>query len=353
MNMSFVHAEYLLALGVVLPAVFLVAWAGFRAKAAARARYGETRLIDRFTRRLTLASHLVGASLWAAIAALLVVAAAGPTLPEAPDQVRAGTMQVIIVMDVSRSSGAEDYRGVMPGSPAGSTVADGPSGSRVEMMKYQISRIMKTIPGNQLGVVTYTGEGFEQAPLTDDFPALEFVVQRFVKVGSAPGGGSDFARGLRVALNAFNADKAPNKQRVIVLFSDGGFTGDGPELQQVLADMAKENIKLIVVGVGGYTPAEIPVYDGKVFKGYFQKGGKVVTTTIDEGPLRQLAAATGAEYHYLAPGQTDLNIRWVSSLGGTKTEPRVAHIYPYFLGAALVLLIVLSLSGFSRKRDVL
>jgi hypothetical protein len=351
--MNFMHAEYLLALGVILPAVFLLAWAGFRAKLAARQRYGETRLVDRYTRRVTLAKHMVGAALWAATAALLVVAAAGPTLPETPDQVRAGTMQVIVVLDVSKSSGAEDYRGKMPGSPAGSAPSDGPSGARIDMAKYQILQIMQSISGNELGVVTYQGEGFAQSDLTTDFTALKFVVQHFVKVGSAPGGGSDFARGLKTAVEAFKRDEAPNKERVIVLFSDGGFTGDSAELAEVLALMKKENIKLVIVGTGGTTPTPIPVYDGRVFKGYLQKEGTVVTTTIEEGPLRQVAAYTGAEYHYLAPGQTDLNIHWANTLGGSRTEPRVAHVYPYFVGAALVLLVLLSLSGLSRKRDVL
>lgn len=350
--MNFVHAEYLLALGVVLPAVFLIAWAGFRAKLSARQRYGEARLVDRYTRRLTLTKHMVGSAIWAGFAALLVVAAAGPTLPESPDQVRAGTMQVIGVMDVSKSAGAEDYRGLMPGSPAGSTPGDGPSGNRVDMTVYQIQQIMGSISGNELGIVTYQGEGFAQADLSTDFTALRFVLKNFVKVGSAPGNGSDIARGLRTALETFKRDDAPNKTRVIVLFSDGGYTGDQQELAKVLADLKEAGIKLIVVGVGGTTPAPIPVYDGKVFKGYMQKDGTVVTTTIEQGPLQQIADYFDAEYRYLAPGQTDLNIRWVTSLGGSRTEPRVAHVYPYFLGAALLLLIVLSLSGLSRKRDV-
>lgn len=356
MSMSFMHAEYLLSLVVVLPLVFLLAFAGFRAKAAARARYGESRLVDRFTRRRTLASHLIGASAWAAVVALLVVAAAKPTLPEAPDQVRAGTMQVVVVMDVSKSSAAEDYRGQMPGSPAGSTVADGPSGSRLDMSKYQTERIMQTIAGNELGIVTYSGEGFSQADLSSDFTALRFILKNFVKVGSAPGSGSDYARGLKTAVETLKRDNAPGKQRVIVLFSDGGIPKSDTfvqELNDVLAEMQKENIKLIIVGVGGYTPTELPQYNGNAFKSYFQADGKVVTTTIDEAPLKVIANASGAEYYHVEPGQTDLNIRWVYSLGGTRTEPQVAQIYPYFLGAALLLLFALSLSGFSRKRDVL
>ena len=352
MNMHFVHAEYLLSLGVVLPAIFLIAWAGFKAKIAARQNYGEKQLVDRYTRRVTLAKHMAVATMWAACAALLVVATAGPTRPETPDQVKAGTMQVIVVADVSKSTGSEAYRGYMPGSPAGSTVADGPSGSLVDMMKYQTLQIMQAINGNELGLVTYQGEGFAQSDLTTDFTALKFVIKNFVKVGSAPGGGSDIARGLRTALETFKRDDAPNKQKVIVLFSDGGFTGDTQELAKVLADLKSANVRLIIVGLGGYTPAPIPVYDGKVFKSYMAKEGKVVTTTISEAPLRQIAAYTGAEYIYLAPGQTELNIHWANSLGGSRTEPRVAHIYPYFLGAALFLLIVLSLSGLSRKRDV-
>jgi hypothetical protein len=350
--LHFTHAGYLFALVVVLPMVFGLAYAGYRAKLAARQSYGEARIVDRFTRRKTLASHLIGAALWTATAALLVVAAAGPTRPESPDEVRAGTMQVITVMDVSRSSGAEDYRGKMPGSPAGSTVGDGPSGSRLDMSKYQTLQIMQAISGNELGVVTYQGEGFAQADLTTDFTALKFVLKNFVKVGSAPGGGSDVGRGLRVAYETFLRDNAPNKTRVIVLISDGGFTGDAGELAKVLDDLHKADIKLIVIGVGSRSPIEIPQYDGTVFKDYVKKDGKVVTTTVEEGPLKAIANFQGCEYYYLAPGMTDLNIRWSTALGGSRSEPRVAQVYPYFLGAALLLLIALSLTGLSRKRDV-
>lgn len=353
MNISFMHGEYLLALLGVIPLVFFLAYAGYRGKLAARQRYGEGRLVDRFTKRVTFAKLLANATAWTFVAVLLLVAAAGPTMPESPDQVKAGTMQVIVVMDVSKSSAAEDYRGKMPGSPAGSTVAEGPSGSRIDMIKYQIQQLMTAISGNELGIVTYQGEGFAQSDLASDFTALRFVVKSFVKVGSAPGGGSDFARGMRTALDAFKRDFNPNKQRVIVLFSDGGFTGNAEEYAAVLAEMKKENIKLVIVGVGGTVPVPIPQYDAnKGFTGYLQQKGAVVTTTVEEGPLKDLAAATDSEYHYIEVGQTSLDIRWSNTLGGTKTEPRVAHIYSYFLGLALLLLTVLSLTGFSRKRDV-
>lgn len=351
--MDFMNPERLWSLGVVLPLVFFVAYVGYQAKIAARRRYGQPNLVDRHTQRFTFARVVLGALVWTAIAALLVVAAARPTLPESPDEVQAGTMQVIVVMDVSKSSGAEDYRGKMPGSPPGSTEASGPSGSRVDMTKYQILEIMRAISGNELGIVTYQGEGFAQSDLTTDFVALRFVVKNFVKVGKAPGGGSDYARGLRTAFEAFKRDEAPNKQRVIVLFSDGGFTGDPAELQKVLGDLQKENIKLVIVGVGGFEPVAIPQYDtNDVFIGNLKKQDAVVFTTIEEAPLKDLAAVTGAEYHHLAPGSTSLNIRWASSLGGSKVEPRVTHIYAYFIGTALALLFVLSISGLSRKRDV-
>lgn len=355
MNMHFLHAECLLTLLGVIPVVLALLYAADKARTAARSSWGEARLVDRYTRQRTRKENWIAGSSWTLAAALLVVAMSGPVLTSTPDKVPAGSAQVVAVMDVSKSMGAEPYRGLMPGSPPGSTVADGASGSNLEMGKQCILQIMQDVQGNPVGIVTYTGEGFAQPYLTPDHQALRYILKNFIKIGKAPGFGSDYASGLRQALAVFKADEDKSKTRVIVLLSDGGFTGKQEDLQAVLRDIMSEHIHVIVIGLGSTTPETIPQYNETTgeYIGAIKRAGTAVTTTIDELPLQQLAATVGGEYHAMRPGQTQLNIHWAQTLSGTTTEPQLKHIYGYFLAAAFVLLFGLSLSGFSRKRDVL
>jgi hypothetical protein len=256
-------------------------------------------------------------------------------------------------MDVSWSMAAEDYRGIMnapDGTPG--TAMPGPFGNRLDMSKFIIvQRMMPAIQGNQIGLVTYMGNGFSQAPLTDDYTALRFVLKNWVKDGSAPGGGSDISAGLSEALDTFKADEDPKKDKVIVLFSDGGFTGKPEELQDVIQKLNEQHVRVIVVGVGGNTPIPIPLYDKDQPKGYRTKDEQVVMTSIEEAQLQAIASATSNEYIHVAEAK-DVNIQWASTLAGSKAEPHETHIYQYPLGAALALLLLLSLRGLARKRDV-
>lgn len=351
--MVFRNIEYLLAILVVLPAVAWLWHANFRAIQASRKAYGEPSLLDpksRWTFRAEV-GKLVG---WCVVAAFVVVAAAGPMMPGRPEKIPTGTLQVVVVMDVSKSMAAEDYRSVMPDKDGSVTSVLGARGSRMDMAKYQIEAVMKAVQGNQVGLVTYTGEGFPQADLTNDTTALGFVLKKWVKVGKAPGGGSDYARGLKEALATFKRDEDPNKQKVIVLISDGGFTGDPQELYQTAEQVNKENVKLFIVGLGSHTAVPIPVYEGDRLTGYRKnKKGDVEMTKLEEENLRQLAAQTRGEYkHVPTDGMAKaVDLDWENSLGGFRTEIKNLDVYAYFVGAALLLLLVVSFVSRNRYKS--
>lgn len=356
--MGFVRPEFLIAALVVLPAVFALWFANYRARKAARRAYGDSKLVDKRSKPLSRMAEMTTLGALMTAAALLVVAAAGPVLPNNPERIPNGTLQVVVVLDVSKSMLAEDYRESMPadwsGHPKeGSTGVNGPRGSRMDMAKYQIERIMKDIAGNQLGYVAYTGEGFPQAPLTTDFNALRFVLREWVKVGNAPGGGSDYARGLKVALDSFKEDKDPNKTKVIVLMSDGGFTGLPEELQEVVKEINAQGVKLVIVGIGTPGAHAIPIYQGDQLKGYMQKDGKPVTTSFEEDNLRRLQGETNGVYHHVDIDSKSqaINIDWAGTLGGFRIEMKESHIYAYFVSVALVLLTAVCLASLFSKRD--
>ena len=353
-TLSFLRPLLLLALIAVVPITVGALYLAYHARGNARKAYGEERLVNRFSatpsRRLELCVGLG----WIVAMAMLVIAAAGPILPDAPDTVPAGSLRVVVVSDVSKSMAAEDYRAQMPPKD-GVTAPEvpGPYGTRLQAVKRVVEeQIMPAIVGNQLGMATYCGNGFDQADLTDDFVSLRWVIDNWMNVGNAPGGGSDYAEGLTMALTIFDEAREADLQKVIVLFSDGGFTGDQTALSKVLEKIKARGIRVVIVGVGSDTPIPIPVYNAETgqMTGYIQDDKKAtITTGIEEANLLKLQAETDGTYVRLDPRQ-NLDVQWASKLTGTKSLTHQKLMFKYPLGLALLLIFGLLLRGVLVQR---
>jgi Ca-activated chloride channel family protein len=352
-GLEFSHAALLGLLALCVPLTALLWYASVRSTRNARQAYSEARL-DGLRQRFSRRSHLPSLVAWCAVSALLVVAAAGPQASRAPQHARAGSLQVVVAFDVSKSVGAEDYKGSIPKEYLDKYF--GAHGSRLDKAKQVVqSQIMPAVQGNQIGFVTYKGDGFAQADLTDDYAALTWVLQNWVRIGNAPGGGSDYARGLLEAVAMFNrAPHDPHAQRVIVLFSDGGFTGDQALLRKALDQLHKDHIRLVVLGLGVSHNARVPLYsdyDGS-FIGWAQVDGQDARSSIDEGTLKRLASDAGGEYHHVTAGGVG-GINWPSALGGRdKVTDQMQNVYQYPLGAAFFIIVLLAASGVQRQGGV-
>lgn len=351
-GLHFLRPELFLSLAVILPAAGFFWFTGFKLRQKSRKAYGEEGLLGRFSQPAALAAEYAALAAWLGALFMIVLASTGPTLPDAPQRVDEGSLQVVVLADVSKSMAAEDYRSIMP--PVNGVAPDmvpGPYGTRLDMAKLVIvNEIMPAIAGNELGLATYTGDGFDQADLTDDFTSLRWVIANWMNIGAAPGNGSDYGSGLQQALNIFKQTPAPNKQKVIVWFTDGGFTGDPAALSKVEDEVTQSGVKVIIVGIGSDTANPIPVYSSNgQLTGYMQKNGQVVTTAIDENNLHALADRLNATYIRLHPGQK-LNIHWASALAGSHTQKHEADVFQYPLGIGLFLIFGLFVRGaFQRK----
>ena len=327
-------------------------WAGFRWRKRSRSAYGEARLIDRFSDRLDARRETLLFCGYALVAALISLAASSPVVDGVAMRVRAGSTEVVVVTDVSLSMASEEYRQFMP-DRGGVTAQDfaGAYGSRLDFVKLTIdSRILPALSSNRLGIVTYSGLGFTQAELTHDHTSLRWILRRWMPVGGAPGNGSDFGSGLMEAVRLFSVEETqPVRNRVIVLFSDGGYAGHAQGLSEAVAALARHNVRLIIVGVGGDQPSTIPVYapSGEM-RGNLMRNGQPVLTHFDARPLLSLRDATGGEYVRLAPGD-ELNIAWASILAGERVEIGQRHLYMFPLSAALFLLALLQVRGVFRR----
>lgn len=358
--MYFLQPRTLWWLAVLPPAAAALVWLAWFLKERFLTAYGDRRLIDKNSRPLSKWRFLTKALLAAGGAALLVVALAHPAITDGHAKIQKGTLDVVAVVDVSRSMAAQDYKDKLPppGEPEKKPARNDPAkpkrsgGTRLDMARHLIhTNLVNSLQGNQLGVVSYAGEAFPQAFLTGDGPALNWVLDRALTVSSAPGEGSALVKALELALLLFEVDSPADHDRLIVLFSDGGCTDDQAKLAEVAAKCREKKIRIVIVGLGKASPSPIPVSelaeDDEVARGLFHNGkqfyeadGEVEKTALDANLLQGLARASGGTFIFL----TDANdFKLIDHAGGRQyiDAAGARELFEYPLVAALLCLLLL------------
>jgi Ca-activated chloride channel family protein len=283
MSLEFLNPKALWAM-LSLPFVLGVIVWGLQRRKAILKEFGRMDLLAQFS-RFPFNRKIVYQRLATVLCfALLITATARPLLSGNFRQIKEGTLDVVAIVDVSKSMAAEDC---------------GPGVSRFGIAKDVLLECFPALTGNRLGIVTFAGKGFPQAELTDDFQALRFVLKNWVTVGSAPSQGSNIGKGLSEAVHLF--DKG-DKKKIILLFSDGGHVRS-ENLEGLLTDIGARGIDVISVGLGGHRSSRIPVYEEGKFKEWLKIEGKEVFTRLNDGILREVSQATGGRYIQLSSGK--------------------------------------------------
>lgn len=336
---------------------------------ALRDAYSDAGNLNRTTRELTWGSTIFKAVMYGLIALLVTVALAGPFEANQPTIVPSGSLHLATALDVSPSMAAECYKSVLPvptGPDGVKEVPIGAWGSRLQTAKWILGeQMMKALPGNKVSIGVYTAEPWPQAPLSEDYNTLRLMLTDtgWIGIGSAPGGGSDYVQGLRLAIQQLREDYDPSKRQIIVIFSDGGVSFADEEAkakwQKDYADTIVElkalNAELIVVGMGNTVPQQVPVYhplSGKLVD-YFPVGEeKKELTALDEAALKKFAQDCGGKYVAVAvDGDGALAVDWVNTVGGTKVTMGKKYWAPVPLLAAMFLFSIVMLRAFWRKND--
>lgn len=320
MSIEFLNAKAFWAM-LILPLVLgILLWGRHRRKGILQ-EFGRMDLLSQFSRfsfhrKTFYQSFSVVLSL-----SLLIVAIARPLLSGNFRQIMKGALDVVAVLDVSKSMAAED---------------GGPQVSRVETAKDALLRCLPELAGNRLGIVTFAGESFPQAELTDDFQALEFVLKNWVTVDSAPLQGSNIEKALQEAVDLFEKD---DKKKVILLVSDGGHVRP-KNLEGVLTEISSRGVTVVSVGVGSIEGSKVPVYQEGKFKEWLKIEGKEVITRLNEEILRQISQSTGGKYIQLSSGREVKGIFRDPAVVGKKALSGGKEIFQIPLALSLVLLCI-------------
>ena len=206
----------------------------------------------------------------------ILLASAGPQIGMKLTELTRQGVDIFILLDTSTSMNAED---VKP--------------SRIEKAKYELGRLLNNLEGDRAGLIAFAGSAHLHCPLTEDYSASRLFL-KMMDTGLITTQGTDLAAAIQLALDHIEEDD--EKFKVFVLVSDGeDHQGEAITLAEQARDLG---IIIHTLGVGTPAGGPIPIYDDKGKRIEFKKNrsGQVVTSTLNESTLDEIARITGGIY---------------------------------------------------------
>ncbi|HEX2879752.1 MAG TPA: VWA domain-containing protein, partial [Polyangiaceae bacterium] len=288
--MRFTNPQWFFGLAVALLVALALVWGAVNVVRALR-RFGDAGPVD------ALLSHRVGrrravkGTLLVLAVAFGFVALAGPQYGKGTRLVPATNLDVVLVIDYSKSMYARDV-----------------SPSRIERAKVEVGRLIKELAGARFGAVAFSGEPLS-FPLTSDGGAIAQFFRQ-LSPNDMPVGGTAIGRALEAARALLKRDPSSERhQKVILLVTDGeDLEGDPVSMAR---SAAQDKIVVHVVQIGGRTPEPIPYVneDGTVGGPRTDSNGNVLTTQLTaegENQLTEIAKAGSGFVVRAAQGETGL-----------------------------------------------
>ena len=336
MDVHFNHLESLHWLWLVA-AVIGVMWYGAWRRRHALMRFASTRLLERLAGRPVMERGIMRIVLLLGALLMMVAALLDPRWGVEFQQVQQRGVDVMIVLDVSRSMSARDARP-----------------SRLERAKQFVRDLVEQCAGDRVGLVTFAGVPAVKCPVTIDYGAFVLSLD-LVGVESGGRGGSLLGDALRRAVTAFPDDHPDHK--AIVVFSDGEDHGSFP--LEAASDIASElSIPVFTVGIGDDREgSRIPIEDTTPPR-YLVHDGEEVWSIMNASLLREIALQTGGAYVPVGTGTVDMGEVYRERIAPIATREfetvqrtRRTVRFQWFAGLALVLLLIESFMSERRDRS--
>jgi Ca-activated chloride channel family protein len=258
--------------------------------------------------------------------ACLVVALARPQLGYALEESLTEGIDIEIVLDISGSMGAEDFR----------------PKDRLTVAKRVVREFVAGRPGDRIGLVVFSGGAMTRAPLTTDRDMLDTIIDN-IQLNALPDG---TAIGVALANAAARLKDSQAKSKVIVLVTDG--INNAGEIDPISAAAVCQGlgIKVYTVGVGGadsLVSVPFPMRDPVTGRTIIRK--VPMNLPVDEKLLQTISQRTRGRY-FLATDPEGLR-RTFQEIDRLEKTPlqvrryvRYHEAFPPFAWAGLGLLVL-------------
>ena len=268
---------------LIVPAILWIYIIGWRKKRELMVKFIHPNLLNILTESVWYTMRKWKITLIISAIIFLIIASARPQWGFKWEEVKQRGLDIIVVIDTSRSMLAEDIKP-----------------NRLERAKISAIDLMTISKSDRFGLVAFAGVAFLQCPLTLDEEAFRQSVN-VLDTEIMPQGGTAIAEAIKTAAESFK--EGTDNYKIIVLFSDGEDHEEGAI--EAAEDAAKKGIKIFTVGVG--TP------EGETLKVRGKNGrletvtdetGKPVITRLNPSLLQQIAAKGGGFYLQLTGAKT-------------------------------------------------
>jgi Ca-activated chloride channel family protein len=293
------HSPSILALLALVPLLAAALFWGFRLRMRAAQRFGSTEAVTRLRVGRSAGLRAARAVIVLLGITLVIVALARPQYGSRTRLLRKRGVDVVLVLDFSKSMLARDVRP-----------------SRIERAKAEVTAFLDELTGDRVGIVAFAGETME-FPMTIDYSAAALFF-RDLGPYDMPVGGTAIGRALtatkrlleRGAVPTTDEEKGQERARVVVLMTDGeDHEGDPVAAAE---ELAKIGARIYVVGIGTRSGEPIPTYaeDGTE-TGYLRDndGNPVLTslTSDNEAQLKKIASAGSGKYFAAGRGSVGMD----------------------------------------------
>ncbi len=331
-EVAFTQTEGFLWLLAVAAAAALIA-VDARWRRGALGRLADSALLARIAPSVLGARTMLRAALVLVAMTLLAVALADPRGGESREEVEQRGVDLVVVVDVSRSMLAEDV-----------------SPNRLGRARQFAADLVEELGSDRVGLVEFAGVPAVRCPLT--FNHRTFLSQlALLSPKSTVRGGSMLGDAIRVAAESLEGDGAG---RAIVVLSDGEDMESEP-VEAAATAYRERGVRTVAIGIGDAAEgARIPVVDGGARR-FLVHEGEEVWSRMDPTLLAAVAEQGGGFFVEAGTTQADMGDVARALTGMLESSARergsVAArepLFQWFAGAALLALFV---EAVLRPRD--
>ena len=207
--------------------------------------------------------------------ALFIIALARPQLGRVTTRVQATGVDIMLVIDVSRSMLAEDF-----------TIGNSRA-NRIDAVKIVTEQFIRQRPNDRIGIVAFAGRPYLVSPLTLDHDWLIRNLER-LRIGLVEDG---TAIGSAIASAANRLKDKEAKTKLIVLLTDGD--NNAGKVQPLTAAEAAKALGIRIYTIGAGTEGEAPFPLQNAFGRTVYRN---VLVKFDEKTLSEIATITNGQY---------------------------------------------------------
>ena len=241
-------------------------------------------------------------------------------------------VDIIFCIDVSLSMDSQDIKP-----------------SRIDKVKFEMSKVVDSLKGDRLGIVVFSGSNFLYLPLTMDYDASKLFI-RSIDTEMISSRGTDIPSAIKTSVDAFKGDN--EQQKIIFLFSDGEDHSENSI--EVISALIKDKIGLHVIGVGTSKGSLVPIVNKEnVF--IKDSEGRLVLSKINIDFLKNLSSINEGNLFRISKSESvsrniiDIINSGEDTLISSFEFSDYEHKYQYPLAISLLLLIISYVIPAGRK----